>query len=165
MSGIADSGNAWSSGDFLNHYKNGGGSAVRLRDTGHLQNIVNEYWRQVENRLFGQIADAARETAGSSFSYDFGTTYEMELIVYSLGRTTIGGVATGSSQFDKTGALKLSGHCEFYLRDAFTDPVDLGIEFPGHQIYDIYDDWQGGFGGIVNIDRDVSKYKFNDENL
>ena len=61
MTGISDASPAWRDnigGDFQDHYRNGDGSPVRLRDTGHLRRVVDEYWRQVEERLLGQIADA-----------------------------------------------------------------------------------------------------------
>lgn len=165
MSGISDAGRVWKDGkggDFENHYRNGNGRPVRLRDTGHLQNVVDEYWRQVEKRLLGQIADAAREKAGSSFSYEFGKTYNMQHIVFDFGRTTIGGIATGRSRLEKTtGALHLTGRCEFYQRDKFEDPLDIGIELPGSEIYDIFDDWHGNFYGAVHIDRNLSLYGFD----
>jgi hypothetical protein len=164
MSGISDSPRVWSyglGGDFSKHYFFGDGVAIRLRDTGHLRNVVNEYQRQVEKDLLGQIADAAREAAGSSFTYDFYKPYEMQPIVFDLGETTIGGVATGSSWLEKTGALKISGTCEFYLRDKFEDPLGFGFDLPGGKIYDIFDDWRGRFSGIVNANRNLSIYKYD----
>lgn len=148
MYGIFDAARVWKDGplgDFVDHYRNGNGRAIRLRDTGHLQNVVDEYWRQVEKNLLGQIADAARRKAGSSFSYDFGTTYQMEHIVYDLGNTTIKGVATGHSHSEKTGGLRLAGHCKFYQSDTFNDPFDIGIDEPWSQIYHIRDTWSGRF--------------------
>ena len=47
----------------------------------------------------------------------------MRDIVYDVGVTTIGGTATGRSRIDQFGALHISGSCDFYLRDAFTDPL------------------------------------------
>ena len=154
MSGISDSPRVWSyglGGDFSDHYFNGDGVAVRLRDTGHLRRVVDEYQRQVEFRLLGQIANAAREAAGSSFTYGFYRPYKMKPIVFDLGDTVIGGVATGSSRLEKTGALKISGTCEFYLRDKFENPLGFGFDLPGGKIYDIFDDWRGRFSGIVNV--------------
>ena len=163
MSGISDSARVWKDGkggDFENHYWNGNGRPVRLRDTGHLQSVVNEYWRQVKDDLLGQIANAARDNAGSSFSYDFGKSYPMQHIVFDLGDTVIGGIAKGRSRLEKTGALHLFGDCEFYQRDKFEDPLDIGIELPGSTIYDIFDDWQGRFHCTVNYNRNISKFNF-----
>ena len=51
----------------------------------------------------------------------------MTAIVFSVGHTTIGGRLFGhSSQFGD--ALLFAGDLEFYLRDEFSDPLDLGIE-------------------------------------
>ena len=51
----------------------------------------------------------------------------MEFIQFSIGDTAIGGVFSGSCK-ETDGSLKISGSLEFYLRDAFMDPLDLGIE-------------------------------------
>ena len=150
MTGITDSARVWKhgvGGEFVDHYWNGNGQPVRLRDTGHLQRVANEYWRQVKTDLLGQIANAARDGAGSSFSHNFYNTYPMQHIVFDLGRTTMGGIAMGRSAFEKTGVLRLSGTCDFYLRDKFENPLNLGFELPGSTIYQIYDDWQGSFHG------------------
>ncbi|MGI9365458.1 MAG: phage minor head protein, partial [Rhizobiaceae bacterium] len=66
MTGISDSAQVWEDnlrGDFVDRYWNGNGEPVRLRDTGHLRRVVNEYWRQVKTDLLGQIANAARDKA------------------------------------------------------------------------------------------------------
>ena len=85
----------------------------------------------------------------------------MRPIVFDLGVTTIGGIATGRSSVNKSGALRFEGTCNFYLRDKFEDPFDIGIELPGSKVYDIYDDWQGRFDGLVYLDRNSSKYRFD----
>ncbi len=169
MSGISDASPAWKDGrnwktgeigDFAWHYFTGNGRTIRLRDTGHLQAVVKEYWRQVEQDLLGQIADAARKNIDDNFTYDFYDTYEMGHIVFDLGETTIGGVARGRSQLGADGALNLSGHVEFYHRDEFRDPLNIGIEIPLGTVYAMRDEWQGQFRGIVNIDHEMSDYTY-----
>jgi hypothetical protein len=95
LSNVADTGAAWTSLDFVFHYVFGGGRAVLLRDTGHLEAVVEEYARQAEADLKGQIAEEARQSARESYSYDFGDTYNMKHVVFSLGSTTIRGVFHG----------------------------------------------------------------------
>ncbi len=58
---VADTGFPWGEGNFIWHYFNGNGEAVRLRDTGHLEKVVSSYWgsffgHRVKKRLQGQIA-------------------------------------------------------------------------------------------------------------
>ncbi|MGC6511155.1 MAG: phage minor head protein [Parvibaculales bacterium] len=168
MSGISDAARIWKDGplgDFMNHYLFGNGQTIRLRDTGHLQNIVNEYRRLRETAVLSQIADAARQKAGSSFVYDFYNTYNMKDIVWDLGKVTIGGVAKGSSRLETTGALTLSGRCDFYFYDHYRDIFDYFNILPGDNLdwplakpYIIYDKWQGHFSGTVHSNRNLSKY-------
>ena len=158
LNGVSDAGAAWSSLDFSRHYFFGDGRGVTVRETGHLQNIVSEYMDRREQALKGQIADAARQSKGGSFSYDFHRSYKMTDVVFSLGKTTIGGVFTGRSS-ERFGILELSGSIDFYLRDEFVDPLDLGIEIIGGQTYPITDQWFGRLEGPVYAD--VSRSSFH----
>lgn len=157
LSDVHDSGPEWSSRDFLNHYWNGNGAAIALRKAGHLEKVVDAYMQIVEQRLKEQIADAAREKIGQTFFYTFDNLYHMTSVVFSLGKTTIGGLFFGSS-VPKNGALEIEGLIEFYLKDEFTDPTDFGIDLPRSQDYDIYDSWKGSVRGVVSMDRAKSEF-------
>ena len=71
LQGVYDSGDEWPNRDFVNHYRNGDGQAVALRETGHLEKIVRAYMDEVEERLKDQVASAARASLRQSFIYDF----------------------------------------------------------------------------------------------
>jgi hypothetical protein len=175
LSNVTDTGAAWTSLDFVAHYVFGGGRAVLLRDTGHLEAVVEEYRRQAEGDLQGQIADAARANAGTSFKYGFGRPYNMRGVVFSLGSTTIGGVFLGRSE-DHGSALTIDGRIIFNLADAFTDPVDIrerieeqgldsltdyqGNIWPGKP-YIIVDEWLSSVSGKVVKDRSNSRYTYD----
>jgi hypothetical protein len=126
---ISDSGSPWSSADFVDHYFNGGGRGVTVRETGHLQAIVGRYMRLVEKSLQNNIALKARENPNGSFSDDFRRSYEMEGIVFSLGNTMIKGLFTGRTS-TKLGVTSLQGEISFSLEDSFEDPADLVDLFP-----------------------------------
>jgi len=156
---VNDAPREWTSADFVNHYKSGNGESVRLRQTGHLIKVVGKYREIVEDRLKNQIADAARNNAGSSFFYNFGRPYDMTDLVFSLGDTVIGGFVFGKSTatFDY---LNIEGTLSFYLRDAFADPIDAGIELPGHAPYPVRDDWGGRIFGQVLANNQRSQYRW-----
>ena len=139
LSDVSDSGSGWRSRDFVEHYFAGRGRGVTVRQTGHLRAIVDQYMNIVEDRLKGQIADRARSHGPGSFSDVFGRPYQMQGVVFSIGDTTIGGQYTGQAT-DQHGILRISGSLEFYLRDEFADPIDIGVEVddyrPGSIIHD-----------------------------
>lgn len=153
---VANSGNAWTSQDFVDHYYNGGGRSVAVRETGYLPNIVAQYMSKVEDRMKNQIARIARGHSNGSFSDDFYNTYDMTGIVLSIGDTTIGGRFTGTC-VSKFGILTVSGQFEFYLNDEFADPIDIGIELFGDP-YPITDQWTGSFSGQVYADPSRSRF-------
>ena len=160
MMGVSDTGRRWGNSDFTNHYWNGNGTSVRVRDTGNLRAIVNEYQRIVERNLLGQIADEARENIDHSFQDSFRNVYPMQSTVFSLGDTTIGGIFRGKSNSEK-GVLQIQADLSFFLYDEFADPIDLGVELPGGTPYPIKDYWEGQVNGIVLIDRTISSYKYD----
>ena len=134
---VDDEDAAWSSRDFVNHYYNGRGRGVTVRETGHLSRIVAQYMGEVSERLKGTIARVARGNPNGTFSGDFVNTYNMTGIVFSIGDTTIGGRFTGNC-IAEFGILTLSGQFEFYLEDEFVDPADVGVEIIdlGETIYE-----------------------------
>ena len=93
----------------------------------------------------------------------------MTSVVFSLGSTVIGGVATGTSSL-KHGILTVSGTLAFYIEDAFQDALDVinllpGQDFdvPGAQPYRIHDKWRGRFRGKVYADASLSRFVRSDE--
>jgi len=157
LSNVADTGAEWTSGDFVSHYWFGNGKAVRLREVGHLRKIVDAYMQEVEERLKGQIADVARNNIGRAFSYKFYNKYKMRDVVFSVGKTELGGNFSGTST-PKHGALEVTGTLDFYLDDEFADPTSLGPELLGSTRYDIFDNWNGSLRGLVLKDRSTSKF-------
>lgn len=127
LSGVSDSGSAWSSRDFVRHYYRGRGRGVTVRETGHLGSIVTRYMEMVEERIKRQIVAKARQNPNGSFSDDFIRSYDMTGIVFSIGDTTIGGRFSGGAT-KESGVLTISGALEFHLRDEFADPLDIGVE-------------------------------------
>lgn len=129
----------WSNSDFVNHYFNGGGRGVTLTQIGHSQKIISAFIDRRGEALKGQIASAARSARGGSASYRFENAYDMTGIVFSIGDTTIGGSFSGQS-VEQNGIIELSGNLDLYLKDEFTDPLDVGVEVddyrPGSILYD-----------------------------
>ncbi len=130
-------GAAWSSRDFVRHYYRGNGRGVTVRETGHLTVIVDQYIAEVETRLKDQIASEARKKRNGSFTYPFGKPYNMTGVVFSIGDTVIGGEFSGSV-LEQIGILTIEGSFDFYLRDEFADPADIGVEVvdPGETIFE-----------------------------
>lgn len=137
LSGVADTGPAWSSRDFVRHYFEGGGRGVTVRETGHLSSIVAQYIGARRKSLQDNIVAIAGERRLGSFSDGFSNTYDMTQLVFSLGDTTIGGTFVGHVS-ESSGFLTISGDLQFYLKDKFVDPIDLGIEVidPEETIYE-----------------------------
>lgn len=146
LQNVSDEGDTWTSQDFVEHYFSGNGQGVTVRETGHLSAIVEQYMALVEDKLKGQIASEARLTSGGSFTYPFGRPYDMEHIAFSIGDTTIGGVAYGQVK-KVNNSLSVQGSLDFYLRDMFADPLDIGVEVDdytpgsiGHDLDHVIDD-------------------------
>jgi hypothetical protein len=127
LTDVADTGPEWSSTDFVDHYYRGGGRRVIVRDTGHLTKIVARFMEEATAGLQKQIADAAREARNGQFSDDFYNPYGMTFLVFSIGDTVIGGRFTGRVR-DSSGMLRIEGDIDFYLKDAFIDLLDSGVE-------------------------------------
>lgn len=137
LQGVSGGGRAWSSQDFVRHYYRGNGRGVTVRETGHLSAIVDAYIAQVEKRLKDQIATEARNKRTGRFTYPFGRPYNITSVVFSIGDTVIGGEFSGSVE-EQHGVLNVEGSFEFYLRDEFVDPADIGVEIidPGETIFE-----------------------------
>lgn len=137
LADVGDTGAAWSSRDFVRHYYNGRGRGVTVRETGHLSSIVAQYMGEVSERLKGEVARVARRHPNGSFSDVFVNTYNMTGIVFSIGDTTIGGSFLGRAT-ERNGMIFFFGQLEFYLKDEFTDPLDIGVEAidPGETIFE-----------------------------
>lgn len=127
LQGVSGGGAVWSSRDFVNHYYRGNGRGVTVRETGHLSAIVDEYMALVDKKLKDQVAREAREKRDGSFSNTFYNTYGMTGVVFSIGDTVIGGEFSGNVE-EHHGVLTIEGSFDFYLRDEFADPADIGIE-------------------------------------
>ena len=127
LSGISDSGPAWSSRDFVKHYFRGSGCEVTVRETGHLIGIVAQYMGMAQDSIEKSIISGARNSQNGEFGDEFYRTYDMTNLAFSIGDTTIGGNFHGHA-LDEKGILTISGTLEFYLRDEFVDPLDIGVE-------------------------------------
>ncbi|MBB4303502.1 hypothetical protein GGD81_002545 [Rhodobium orientis] len=132
LTNVFDIGPPWGSWDFIKHYFQGQGASVTVRQTGHLVKVVAEHKRIViddPTRLSGQIADAARKNIGESFKAEFGRSYAMQSIVFSLGDTNISGDYSCICD-EINGMLEISGSINFRIRDEFRDPLDIGTVLP-----------------------------------
>lgn len=127
LSDISDAGSPWSSRDFVGHYFNGKGRAVKVRDTGHLHSIVSAYMKEVEVKLKNNIARLSRQNRGNSFSDYYENTYDMTWTTFSIGDTKIRADVSGSCA-ERHGTLEISGDIDFRLEDEFVDPLDIGLE-------------------------------------
>lgn len=137
LQGVSGGGAAWSGRDFVNHYYQGNGRGVTVRETGHLSAIVNQYMAQVEIRLKNQLARVARAKRNGRITDTFYNSYGMTNVVFSIGDTVIGGEFSGSVE-EQHGVLSMEGSFDFYLRDEFADPADIGVEVidPGETIFE-----------------------------
>lgn len=124
---VSNSAAAWSNADFVRHYYRGNGRGVTVRETGKLVAIVDQYMSEVEDRLKAQIVEQARNRRNGSFTYVFGRPYNMTGIAFSIGDTVIGGTFSGHVE-EEHGVLEIYGSFDFYLRDEFADPADIGLE-------------------------------------
>lgn len=111
----------------VRHYYLGNGRGVTVRETGHLSAIVSQYMAEVESRLEDNIAALARAKRNGSITDVFYRSYGMTGVVFSIGDTVIGGSFSGNVE-EQHGILSVEGSFDFYLKDEFADPVDLGIE-------------------------------------
>lgn len=111
----------------MNHYYRGNGRGVTVRETGHLSAIISQYMAEVEKRLKNQIARRARSERNGTFSETFYRPYDMTGVVFSIGDTVIGGTFMGNVK-ERHGVLTVEGSFDFYLRDEFADPADIGVE-------------------------------------
>jgi hypothetical protein len=132
-----------------------------------LKAVVAEYRRLViddPKRLPGQIADEARKKQGQVLRYDFGSSYQMERVVFSIGNTVIGGLFSGHCRRDHA-LLEIEGVIGFYLKDMFEDPLDLGtVGFRQTEIgsgipYAIADVWGATVSAKVLVNGDDSFFK------
>jgi len=96
LQNVSVGGAAWSSLDFAQHYYNGNGRGISVRETGHLSAIVDRYIAEVGVRLKNQIAGLARARRNGSITDTFYITYNMTWVVFSIGHTVIGGAFSGS---------------------------------------------------------------------
>lgn len=151
----------WSNEDFVEHYFNGRGRGVTLTEIGHHDAIVEEYFKRRAKALKGQIATAARRVATGAVSYDFGRPYDMQSISFSIGDTVIGGVFTGYSE-EHDGILNITGSLEFYQRDEFADPLDIGERLRGIGIENApdveVDDYRPGRVLYDNLHKPLNDY-------
>ena len=127
LTGVADEGQPWTWVEFVDHYFNANGQAVTVRETGNLGSVVEYYSNTlgILDKLRSQIVAEARAHVNMEFMYDFGTTYDLTSVVFSIGDTTIGGVFSRFCS-RRIGFLELQGQIEFYLDDKFVDPLDIG---------------------------------------
>ena len=114
----------------------------------------------LKHALRGQIATAARQNGNGSFSYDFFRSYDLQGVVFSIGDTKIGGIFSGFN-LERSGMLTISGDIDFYLEDAFADPLDIGIEVIAGKPYPITDSWFGHLEGRVYADASRSVFVGN----
>ncbi|WP_420586109.1 hypothetical protein [Ruegeria sp.] len=137
LQGVSGPDEAWSSRDFVRHYYRRNGRGVTVRETGHLSAIASQYMPLVNKKLKDQVARAAREKRDGRFSDTFYNTYGMTGVVFSIGDTVIGGGFLVNVE-EQHGVLAVEGSFEFYLRDEFSDPADIGVEVidPGETIFE-----------------------------
>lgn len=177
MQNVSDEGPAWWWWDYVDHYFNGGGQTLTLRETGNLETVVSEYERRViddPKGLRGQIADEARGQPDGPFEDDFENNYQMKYRVYLLGKTNIYGVYHGTRR-QVNAMLELAGRVDFMLDDSFRDPGDIEeyvlekigavgtvpIELPRATPYRIIDRWSAHFNARVLLDRSISRFRSN----
>ncbi|MEO0382951.1 MAG: phage minor head protein [Pseudomonadota bacterium] len=125
LTGVTNSGAAWSSHDFINHYFNGGGRGVTLRQTGHLGAVVSAFMNLRGDAIRIQhIATPARRAGNRPYRDGFENIYNMTSVVFSLGHTTISGQIAGVA-IEDAGILTVSGDIAFQLNDVFEEPLDI----------------------------------------
>ncbi len=82
----------------------------------------------------------------------------MQNEVFSIGDTTIGGLFYGTSKLQNM-MISIEGDLNFFIRDEFADPLDVGIELPGSKVYSITDKWTGTLNGQVHVEPSISIFR------
>ena len=127
LSGISDHRAPWRNQDYVDHYFLGNGQGVTLSQIGQLRNISEAFDTLRGEAVKQQLAGEARKIRNGAVTYRFENTYDLTSVSFSIGDTVIGGKFSGHCQ-EQNGALVLNGSLDFYLRDEFADPLDVGIE-------------------------------------
>lgn len=121
---VNDSLRRWAWYDFVLHYYLGDGSAVRLSDVGHLQDIISVSQGHVFKGVERQVLGDARKVLSGSLNDTFKNTYPFGDVSFVHGRSTVEGRYNGS--VSRTGnALNISVDVAYHFSDVFTDPLDI----------------------------------------
>lgn len=182
-SAVNDSSPKWKGVDFIRHaFKDP--RAVTLSEIGHLLDIINHYaYSAEEGGIFKnvneQVIDAARKARNGYFFYDFSGSYDFKPVAYPHGESTVFGVFKGYVS-EKNGLMKIDGTVEYFFDDEYTDPVRIRETFwdssdpadasefwryvtdGGGAVYAITDQWQTRLHAEAKLDRNHSKYQWNE---
>ncbi len=144
LSGISDHRAPWRNQDYVDHYFLGNGQDVTLSQIGQLRNISEAFDTLRGEALKQQLASEARKIRNGVVTYHFENAYDLTSVSFSIGDTVIGGKFSGHCQ-EQHGALVLNGSLDFYLRDEFADPLDVGIE-----VFDIPEMVEDFFSDLID---------------
>ncbi len=170
-----DLGEPWTTFDYTQHYRHGGGVPVTLHETGQLQNVIiyASTYSQPEggsifNRFARDIFKEARQRGAGSFTKDFEGNYNMISIVTSFRTVSVGGTASVSVE-DRGKFLIIHADIEYEFKDRYTDPGDWSDHSKdprGSDVirddfgipYDITDAWSTTLTAMIRRDSSQSKY-------
>jgi SPP1 gp7 family putative phage head morphogenesis protein len=166
---------SWTTYDYTQHYRNGGGRPVTLSETGQLQNVivyVSTYPQPKGGTIFDRFAsnlfEKARQQGVGSFSLGFNANYNMIGIVTSFRTVIVEGMATVNVE-DRGKFLIIHADIDYSFKDRYTDPTDWqdhSKEPRGSDAirddygipYDITDTWGAVLTAMIKKDSSQSKY-------
>jgi len=158
FSGIDPRGLKWGTSDFVKHYYTGGGRGVSLSEIGLLKDfmghpsvlaamnrVLNKGEMELRVKLLEQCNDSCEDATvhaeidTSDYDDKYNTTLSTTLFSIGKGQLFNAGYCIG---YYNCMSQQGRGECNinFYIRDRFEDPLDIGIEVGGH-VYKIHGDW------------------------
>ena len=172
---IPDVTSPWNTADYTLHYSIGNGKPVTLQDTGQLLNIITYAITHLQpkggtifERFSRDIFERSREEGEGRFTLNFDTTYDLRSVVVAFRDSTIGGNAAVTVT-DRGHFLIINADINYYFRDRYTDPFDLGdhsdkprgsdeINDDYGTPYDITGEWSSTLTALIIKDSTQSKY-------
>ncbi len=146
----------WGLKEFFDHYFNGKGDIVTLRQIGHLRPIIDHVASTIYERVRTQIVNKARSVISGAITDDFINSYSFYGVSWAHGDSTLAGEIHGGV-IQQGDFLIISVTVEYKFSDIFEDVFIIDAE-PGIP-YPITGWWKTRIEIIANKDESESQYK------